>query len=67
MTPEQTTDSKTEYAEYVKSVLADQERHDRQQRLSETGFCIPPITIRPALISEQDFIRQTTDSKEVAR
>lgn len=67
MTPEQTTDSKIEYAKYVKSVLADQERYDRQQRLSETGFCIPPITIRPELISEQEFISRTTDSKEVAR
>lgn len=55
------------YETYVKSVLADQERYDRQQRLSETGFCIPPITVRPKLISETEFIRLTTDSKEVAR
>lgn len=43
------------YEKYAQSVLQDQERYDRQQRLSETGFCIPPITIRPVLISEQEY------------
>lgn len=44
-----------------------EEGYDKQQRLSDIGFCMPPITIRPEIISKQEFIRLTTDSKEVAR
>lgn len=62
MTKEQEA-QQAQYAKYVNSVVADQERYDKQQRLSDIGFCMPPITIRPEIISKQEFIRLTQTAK----